>query len=362
VPTPKIKPRIAKPAPQPAVPSVAATGSIKVGLLLPLSGAHAELGQAMLNAAQMAVFDENGAQLELLPRDTGDDPAIAAAALTQLADQGAQIIVGPLFAAQVAAVKPVAAHRNLPVLALSNDNSLTAAGTYVLGFSPDAQTQRVAQQACAEGGKRFVALLPTGGYGDVVYKALEQAVRACAGASLAMRRYDVGTDQLSRQLQETAQAYLQIDVLMLAESATALQPIPFPQVLDGQHKRLLGTGLWDDDQAAAVPALSGGWFAMPAGGDHQRFVSSYQGAYSGNPPRLAALAYDAVALAASLQKRGLKPDAAALTNPSGFMGVDGVFRLLPNGTVERGLAVYQLTAGGKQVVSPAPMGFEGLMR
>lgn len=343
---------------KPPVAPPAVAGSLKVGLLLPLSGANAELGQSLLNASQMALFDDKAAQIELLPRDSGDDPASATNAFAALAEQNVALVIGPLFAPQVAAVRAPAAQRGIPLLGLSNDTSVANGGTYVLGFSPAAQIMRVTDYACAQGSKRFVALLPTGGYGDTVNSALQKAVRACPGAALAMRRYDSGTDQLARQLQETAQARQQLDTLVLAESPANLQSVPFPQVLDGAHVRLLGTGLWADETAVKqVPALVGGWYAIPDGGNRQRFVESYQAAYGAAPPRLAGLTYDAVALAAALQKRGQKADRAALTAPNGFMGIDGVFRLLPNGTVERGLAIKQIGSTGTQQLDPAPAGF-----
>ncbi len=331
---------------------------MKVGLLLPLSGSRAALGQALQNAAQMAVFDDNGAQLDLMARDSGDTPEQAARAAQDLLGKNVSIIVGPLFAQQVAAVKPIAAARNIPLLALSNDMSQAASGTYLLGFAPGPQITRAADFACAQGSKRFVALLPSGGYGDVVNQALQASAHRCSGASLAMRRYDPGTDQLARQLQETANAREQIDTLVLAEPLDSFKAASLPTALDGRHVRLLGTSLWDDAQAGRVaPSLTGGWFAMPDGGDRTRFERNYQAAYGTQPPRLAALAYDAVALAAALQKRNLKPEAANLTNPVGFMGVDGIFRLLPDGTVERGLSVNRIAANGREILDRAPASF-----
>lgn len=346
----------------PATPIAAAPskpqGGMKVGLLLPLSGAHAALGQALQNAAQMAVFDDNGARLELLPRDSGDTPQQAMAALQDLQARGVSLVVGPLFAPQVAAVKPVAANRNLPLLALSNDMSQAAPGTYLLGFAPPDQVMRVSDFACTQGSKGFVALLPNGTYGDVVSKALQTSVQRCSGANLKQRRYDGGSAQFTSALQEIAGTRQLFDTLVLAEPASQLQGTALPTALDGRHVRLIGTGLWDEDGIGrTAPSLVGGWFAAPSGGDRQRFNRNYLAFYGAAPPRLAALAYDAVALAAALQKRNLKPDLANLTNPVGYMGVDGIFRLMPDGTAERGLAVSRITATGRDIIDQAPASF-----
>jgi branched-chain amino acid transport system substrate-binding protein len=343
----------------PAAPPVVKDGTLKLGLLLPLTGAHAALGQALLNAAQLAVFEDKTAQIELLPRDTGADAAKAAAAFNAVVDQGASLVAGPLFAAQAAAVRPQAQRRTVPVLAFSNDQTVAGNGVYVLGYSPAAQISRVTAYACADNSRKFVALLPTGGYGDAVQNALQKAVHACAGASLASRRYDNGNmEQLARQLQETAVTRAQLDTLVLAEAPALLQAVAFPAALGGTQVRLLGTGLWADGAAARqVPALQGGLFALPDNANRAAFAQSYQAAYGNPPPLHADLSYDAVALASALQKNKLAPSAETLTNPSGFAGIDGIFRLHANGQVERGLAVYQLTPAGSERRDAAPAVF-----
>lgn len=354
-PTPRVKP-VGKSAKNVQLPTAAA--GLKVGLLLPLSGAHADLGVALQNAAQMAVFDDNGAQIELLPRDTGDSPQQALDAFKQLTNSGVKLVVGPLFAPQVAAVKAEAMRHDVAVLALSNDTKVAGSGVYVLGFAPQDQVDRVTGFACAQNSRRFAALLPDSAYGELVTLSLQQAVERCGGATLTLKRYAAGTAQLGRQLEELVGQRAMLDTVFLAEAPAGLRNTAFPPALDGRHVRLLGTALWAEDGAGrAVPALIGGWYAAPEGGDRARFQRNYQQAYAMPAPAIASLGYDAVALAAALQKRGIKPDTAALTSPSGFMGVDGAFRLRANGTVERALAVNRVAFGGRDILDPAPTSF-----
>jgi branched-chain amino acid transport system substrate-binding protein len=353
--TPRVKPAT-KNAKNVQLPATAS--SLKVGLLLPLSGARADVGQALQNAAQLAVFDDNGAAIELLPRDTGDTPQQALDAFKQLADSGVKLVVGPLFAPQVAAVKAEALRRDVAVLALSNDTKVAGSGIYVLGFAPQDQVSRVTSFACAQNSRRFAGLLPDSAYGELVAQSLRQAVQRCGGANLSLKRYAAGTTQIGRQLEELATQRQMIDTLFLAEAPAALRNTAIPSALDGRHVRLLGTALWAEDGAGrAVPALIGGWYAAPEGGDRARFQRSYQQAYAAPAPTIAGLAYDAVALAAALQKRGIKPDAAALTSSSGFMGVDGAFRLRADGTAERAFAVNRVALGGRDILDPAPTSF-----
>ena len=89
------------------------------------------------------------------------------------------------------------------------------------------------------------------------------------------------------------------------------------------------------------------------------FAGRYRTRFGGEPVRTATLAYDAVALVAALARaqgtQRYAPD--VLTNPSGFAGIDGLFRFRPDGTNERGLAVMRVGTGGGVAVAGSPKSF-----
>lgn len=335
--------------------------NIKVGLLLPLTGSHAAIGQAMLNAAQMAVFDDGKNDLTLLPRDTGDSDVAAVAAMRDASANGAQLMVGPLFAAQVAAVKAAAAGSGVSVLALSNDASLAAPSVYIVGFTPAAQVARVLRYATTHGVVRIAALIPNTAYGDIVAATLNEVAARNNGVVARVGRYAPNAPDFAPLLQEIAAERGQLDAILIADGGANLHRIAslLPDYqLNDPRIRLLGTGLWDEDSLGRRdPQLIGGWYAAPAPEERNKFFAKYQAVYGAPPPRLATLSYDATALAGVLAQRGGRVDAAALTNPSGFVGVDGIFRFSYDGVAERGLAVEQVTADGALVVEPAPVAF-----
>jgi branched-chain amino acid transport system substrate-binding protein len=94
---------------------------------------------------------------------------------------------------------------------------------------------------------------------------------------------------------------------------------------------------------------------------YRNFTQRYRARYKQDPVRTATLAYDAVALIAALVKTqgAARFSPETLTNPSGFSGIDGLFRFRSDGTNDRGLAVLRVTAGGPQTISPAPKSFGG---
>ncbi len=338
---------------------------VKVALLVPLSGPQANLGQAMLNAAQMAIFDIGASNVTIIPRDTTKGAGKAA---SDAISEGAAIILGPLFAQDVKAASPVTAAANVPVIAFSTDWTAVNDNTYIMGFLPFGQVSRVVDYARGRGSKNFGALVPQTPYGMAVNVTLKNTLQR---ANLPEPQSTVfGTNQLGRAVQQMA-AKQQAGSMWAADAL--LLPLGGPQLSEAatllrqndmsmRQTRILGTGLWDDSpQAAAL--LPGGWYAAPDPGLRVKFNSQYTATYGAQPPRLATLAYDATALAAALAIKGLNDtgqpayDRASITNPSGFSGLDGIFRFRKDGLAERGLAVIELQPGGPVVVDPAPKRF-----
>jgi ABC-type branched-subunit amino acid transport system substrate-binding protein len=355
-----ISPALPLPQPSPrAIPSIPVKA--KVALLLPLTGVNAELGQAMLNAAQQAVFDASVSGFELMPRDTGSGEATAVTAARDAVASGAQLLIGPLFAANVPAVHQAVAGSGVGVLTLSSDASVAGADVYVMGFTPDTQVARVVGYAAARGAQRFAALVPGNAYGLLVMDAFQNAVARAGGAVVAVETYNPDKHDSELYARDLATRKETIDALFLPESGAELTAIAGQLAAAGfnpQNLHVLGTGLWDvPGLAKQTPFIAGGWYAAPDPEARRGFMRNYAANYGQEPPRLATLAYDATALAAALAKRGVAYDRVALTNPNGFAGLDGIFRLLPDGRAERGLAVLEVTPDGARVIDPAPTSF-----
>jgi len=353
------------PEAQKVVPPGAAAGRVNVGLLLPLSGTSGALGQAMLNAAQIALFDMGDSQFALLPRDTAGTPQGAAQAAQAVIAQGAQLILGPLLASEVDAVKPVAQAAHVPVIAFSTATQLAGNGIYLLSFLPSEEVTRITAYAHEKGRDRFAVLAPRTPYGEIVVEAFRRAV-ASSGATLAHADfYDASTTDFGADVRRFAASGTDFDALLLPEGGLTLKTLA-PQLpyykIDPDTVKFLGTGLWDEPGLGTEPSLDGGWYAAPAPGPREDFEKRYRELYKAPPPRLATLGYDATALATVLarQKQGADFSAAAIGNPSGFVGLDGVFRFRPDGLVQRGLAVLEVHRGAGTVLDPAPTGFQDL--
>lgn len=338
---------------------------VRVALLLPLSGKNGDLGQAMLKAAQMALFDVGSANFELVPRDTKSTPEGAASAAQAAVARQESLILGPVFADDLRAVRPIAQSANIPVISFSTDWKQAGGDTYIMGFMPFAQVARVAQYAQSKGYDHIGVFAPQTEYCDVVLSALQRT-----GVKVVkVGRYSPQQSDLSAIVADFAATSKQDDgqymfnALMLPVGGEGLRSLMSVFELNGvrtRNVRLLGTGLWDDPALTRDPAVFGGWFAAPDPSLRRDFERRYSENYGGAPPRLASLAYDATALSAVLARIGNPGQIysrSALTHARGFAGIDGVFRFRPDGLTERGLAVLEIQSGRDVVIDPAPTAF-----
>jgi branched-chain amino acid transport system substrate-binding protein len=340
------------------------TGEVKAGLILPISaGGNAGLaGQAMRNAAELALAEFNSPNVQLLVMDDAGNADTARQMAQQALDQGAEIILGPLFAQSVSAVGQVTRARNVPVIAFSTDANVASAGVYLLSFLPETDVERIVQYASSTGKRSYAALIPDNPYGTVVEAAFKQAVARHNGQVVALERYTHDKTAMAGPVRNIAQAAFRAEAIFIPDGGDAVPDVAQMLVSDGvtiKKTQLLGTGLWDDPRISTSPPLDGGWYAAPDGAGYRGFAERYRARYKQEPVRTATLAYDAVALIAALVRtQGTQRFAqATLTNPSGFTGIDGLFRFRQDGTNERGLAVLRVTPTGAQIIAPAPKSF-----
>ncbi|WP_081852884.1 penicillin-binding protein activator [Bosea sp. 117] len=350
--------------PQPA--NAIGTGSVRIGLILPLgaSGNAALAAQALRNAAEMAVNEFPGGDVQILVKDDAGTSQGAQAAATQAIDEGAKAIIGPLFSHTVAAAGQVARSRNVPLVGFSTDTNVAARGVYLLSFLPQTDVERAVRYAAAKGRRAFVALLPDNAYGSVVEGAFREAVPAAGGRVVGIERYPTNGSGYADAAKRIAASAQQADAVFLPDSAEVVPQLVQALAAAGAPvagKQLIGTGLWDDPRMFALPSMAGGIFAAPDPAGYRAFSERYRARYGRDPVRTATLAHDGVSLMAAIVKTrgamGITDE--AIETPSGFSGVDGVFRFRSDGTNQRGLAVMEIGNGSARIVDPAPRSFGG---
>lgn len=347
--------------------------TVKVGLLLPLSGRHADLGRALQNAATMALFDKYASlspqmaatKVELVAEDSGDTAESARRATRALLDEDVALIIGPVFGEMLPEVASIAKTKEVPVISFSNNREVAGPGAYIFGFSPEAQAERIVRFAQGNGKQKFAILSPDSAYGKSVRQAANRVANEAQEPVIVQAEYaaqGVGIEKAMARILPAAEQG-SFSALFFPESGKPLEIIL--RTLDAKNLRapttglqLLGTGLWDDRNLIRRVNLEGAWLATSPPNLTQAFERRFNNTYRYMPPRIASLAYDAVSLAVTLATSGRGLTNETLTHTGGFSGpANGIFRFHPDGTSERGLAVIQVSGTGFQILSPAPTNF-----
>ena len=345
--------------PEAAAGAPATTADYKVGLVLPFSasGNAGSVASAMRNAAEMALADFRATNIQLVAKDDAGTAQGAQVAVQQAVDEGAQVVLGPLFSHAVSAAKPIARSRNVPLIAFSTDSSVAGPGAFLLSFLPESDVERVVGYAVSQGRRSFIGLVPANAYGSVVEGEFKQSVARRGGRVVAFERYGDDRNRIGDIAKVVAQSASRADALFIPDGET-VGDVVVALAAAGFNLRgvtILGTELWDDPKVFARPELDGALYAGPDPAGFRAFSDRYRDRYREDPPRPAALAYDAVSLTVALVKAqpGQRITAEMLANPSGFSSeFNGVFRLRADGSNQRGLAVLKVTPSGPQVVAP----------
>jgi branched-chain amino acid transport system substrate-binding protein len=353
-------------APAAPVSPTMGTGDFKVGLVLPLSasGNAGAVAQAMRNAAELALAELNSPSVQFLPKDDAGTAQGAQLAVQQAIDEGAQVILGPLFAYSVTSAKPIARNRGIPMIAFSTDSSVAAPGAYLLSFLPESGVDRVVSYATSQGKHAFIALVPANAYGSVAEAEFKQSVARRGARIVALEHYGDDRNKIGDIARAIAQSASQADALFIPDGGDGVTDVIAALSAAGINLRqltMMGPQLWDDDPKVwANPQLEGAWYPAPDPAGYKDFADRYRSRYHQDPLRPATQAYDAASLIVALVKsQGTSPHITneVLTNPSGFAGKDGAFRFRTDGTNQRGLAVLKVTPSGGQLLAPAPRTF-----
>ncbi len=354
-------------APPPGQGQSQTRAPVKIALLLPMGGMGetAAIAKSMKQGAEMALFELNDPNVELITKDDGGTTARARAAADEAIKEGAEIIVGPLLSQSVQGVAPVARQANVPVLAFSNNTQVAGQGVYLVSFLAEQEADRIVSYAAAQGKRRFAALIPDDAYGAVVEAAFRRSVQSNGGTVAVVERYPLAANGMLAPAKRVVEAIkgargrqAPIDALFLPggqESLPQIGPVIAYSGLDTTKVKLLGTSAWDFPSIGREAAFVGGWYPSPDPVAWRSFSERFARTFGTAPPRIASVSYDAigVAIGLSTKRPGARYTQANMTRADGFSGVDGIIRFSANGMSERGLAVLEVQKFGSARSSTA---------
>ena len=352
-------------------PSIDTSRPVPVALLVPRSSAQpgdAVLAQSLENAARLAVSDLQGVQVDLRVYDSGGNAALAAQAASQAVDDGAGIILGPVYAEAANAAGLAVRSRNVNLLSFSNNASIAGGNVFILGPTFANTATRLANFAAGRGKQSIVIVHSNDVAGQTGRDAFQSALVRTGSRVSGTVPYDLSQQAVIATvptIRDTVQSAGADALFLTANTAGALplltQLLPEAGV-SPDSVQYIGLTRWDiPPQTLELPGVQGGWFALPDPAKAAQFQARYQASFGDQPHPIGGLAYDGIAAIGALVGAG-NADAltgAALTQAAGFQGVGGIFRLLPDGTNQRGLAVATIQNRQVGVIDPAPTNFAG---
>ncbi len=333
-------------------------GMHRVALLLPVTGPDADVGQSIANATALALADTKVTNIRMVTYDTG--LGVAAATQRAIAD-GNKLILGPLRGDNVIEVAQIARPAGVPIISFSNDVGVAGPNVFLLGHLPNQAIERVVLYAKSKGINRFAGVVASNVYGQRAQSNLTTAVRAAGGILVGIQETNgtaASAEAAARRLSQMGA----IDAILVADSGRAAITI-VPALRRGglRTAKVLGTDLWNiEGTLAGSPPIYGAWFASVSDTLYTQYATKYRARFGKAPLRLSSLGYDSVLLVARVARDwqpGTRFPVAQLTDPQGFIGVDGAFRFNPNGLTDRMLEVQEVQAGKFVTVSPAPSQF-----
>ena len=336
---------------------------MRAAVLLPFSHPNASVrteAESMLAGIELALFEYADENFLIIPKDTAGKTSVAEARTDEAIVEGADVILGPLFGANVKAVRAIANREGVPVVAFSNDRSAAGGGAYLASVAPEEEVIRAMDYAVTRGVQSFVFLGPDSVYGRRVDTAMRTHAARLGAVMLASALYDPSSTapvdearQIASVLKaESRRAPNRVAVMIPERGVKLLSVAPLLPYngVDLRRIRVMGTGLWADESVWREPSLYNGFFAGPNPEDQAAFETTFQRIYGREPTELAAVSYDAAAMSVRLALDNAMTY-GGVTDPDGFYGVNGLFRFRIDGTSERGLSILKIEAGEGAVLA-----------
>ena len=363
---------------------------IKVGVMLPLSGEHSEIGNLILNAIEMAVFQTEVNKLELHIKDTEAKSDKAKKVLSELIDEGVKVVIGPLFSKSLAAIQSEVTSKNINIFALTNNINLRNKGIWIFGVDPQAQTEKVLRYALEKGSKNIAALLPQNAYGLLLFDtitsftqanlmkiekiefynfSLESQRKTAQKISKGFKEYKLYLDKIKEldneeeKVNEVLFMEKPFDSVFIAaagQNLTVLSSQLQYNNVDPKIVQYLGISSWEDSSILNEPALEGGVFVTTSEMYQKKIKFIYKNSFNNEMPKIAMIAYDIVALLGSLNNLGSNFNIYDLVNDEGYIGLRGLFRLKENGVVERAFQLKKIKNKKFTILNKANSQFSGL--
>lgn len=374
--------------------------SFNVAMLLPLSGKASTYGQGLKNAAMMAIEDAGNSRLTVRFYDTQSSSEGADSAVRQAINEGNVLILGPLMSAEVSAAERIASAYDIPLISFSTSPEALKHGAYTLGLLGSEQSERIIAYAAAQNRRKIALLIPDTSAGINLAKAALKSASAHNAEIVKIAFYppetldfgeivknmtdyetrsaeinkiknkltalaNAGDTSAARELKQLKTTYttgkVDFDAVLIPETGSRLKSaaamfgyydVSYPDVL------FLGTTVWENTNLSKETTLYHGVYPEMSRVHNDYFNKKYQDYFGEAPNQLYSFAYDSIALASALSRKSSNNLNELITAEDGYIGINGAFRIMDDGTNRHALNIMEVTAEGPKVISQAAKKFD----
>lgn len=374
--------------------------SFNVAMLLPLSGKASTYGQGLKNAAMMAIEDAGNLRLTVRFYDTQSSPEGADSAVRQAINEGNVLILGPLMSAEVSAAERIASAYDIPLISFSTSPEALKHGAYTLGLLGSEQSERIIAYAATQNRRKIALLIPDTSAGINLAKAALKSASAHNAEIVKIAFYppetldfgeivknmtdyetrsaeinkiknkltslaNAGDTSAARELKQLKTTYttgkVDFDAVLIPETGSRLKSaaamfgyydVSYPDVL------FLGTTVWENTNLSKETTLYHGVYPEMSRVHNDYFNKKYQDYFGEAPNQLYSFAYDSIALASALSRKSSNNLNELITAEDGYIGINGAFRIMDDGTNRHALNIMEVTAEGPKVISQAAKKFD----
>lgn len=382
--------------------------NLRMAVILPLTGNASSVANDLKNAATMALFNLNSDNIILQFYDSKGTSSGAREATLKANEDNADIIVGPLFADEVASAKKVA---DAPIISFTTDQSVLSKNVFSIGFLIEQQIKRIVEYSIENGYKRFAIIVPDNETGNFIIKNFKKYASDFDGEVIITRSYKNKKEDLMKSVKDISDfdnrnkeykqyvsdakarlnyltslsgsayssayddtqysstddevEFLQKTLDDLSKKTTVSNPdydaifiygddindvimigssLMYYDVHPDKIK-FLGTSQLENSKIYGERAFNKAWYPSVSTKYNGKFNQAYKEHFGSEPNKIASLAYDAVSLIGMISKDG-EIETSDILNPNGWTGINGIFRFNRNGTSERNMDVKQIVGGG----------------
>ena len=178
-----------------ALKSVYANEKIKIGLLVPLTGKNAEIGQSIIKSTLIAINKINNKSIEVIPKDSGSDPNITLRSAKELSSLGVKIIIGPVFNSNLQYLNEL---KEITFLSLTNMGDNSSKNIINAGINATSQIKAIKKFLELNEIKKTIFLIP-----DVDYKnEIEEAISKSKIKLIKKHIYSIDPTKLTKQIEK----------------------------------------------------------------------------------------------------------------------------------------------------------------